>query len=53
MSNHGLYGPGGRSDCEPRPGDPDRRDWQGDTPDPATVTPAAEDAYVIDDRHCA
>ncbi|MFF8963220.1 hypothetical protein ACF1BK_10815 [Streptomyces globisporus] len=32
MSNHGMYGPGGRSDYEPRPGDPDRWDWQGDTP---------------------
>ncbi|MET8608658.1 hypothetical protein ABZV92_34495 [Streptomyces rubiginosohelvolus] len=32
MSNHGLYGLGGRSDCEPRPGDSDRWDWQGDTP---------------------
>ncbi|MFI6143408.1 hypothetical protein ACIBCC_35105 [Streptomyces griseus] len=32
MSNHGLYGPGGRSDYAPRPGAPDRWDWQGDTP---------------------
>ncbi|MFD3641523.1 hypothetical protein [Streptomyces griseus] len=32
MSNHGLHGPGGRSDYEPRPGAPDRWDWQGDTP---------------------
>ncbi|MFD4125259.1 hypothetical protein ACFXKK_04755 [Streptomyces globisporus] len=32
MSNHGAYGPGGRCDYEPRPGDPDRWDWQGDTP---------------------
>ncbi|MGW6291011.1 hypothetical protein [Streptomyces sp. NPDC055107] len=31
MSNHGVYGPGGRSDYEPRPGDPDRWDWSGDT----------------------
>ncbi|MEV5259904.1 hypothetical protein AB0L02_17840 [Streptomyces anulatus] len=32
MSNHGVYGPGGRSDYEPRPGDPDRWNWAGDTP---------------------
>ncbi|MGV0101004.1 hypothetical protein [Streptomyces californicus] len=31
MSDHGVYGPGGRSDYTPRPGDPDRWDWQGDT----------------------
>lgn len=47
MSNHGAYGPGGRSDYEPRPGDPDRWDWAGDTPDPATVAPASVAPYVI------
>lgn len=46
-TDRGLYGPGGRSDYEPRPGDPDRWDWQGDTPDPATFTPAAVCPYVI------
>ncbi|MFJ8848422.1 hypothetical protein ACIRFF_36675 [Streptomyces cyaneofuscatus] len=30
ISPHSAYGTGGRSDYEPRPGDPDRWDWQGD-----------------------
>lgn len=28
----GAYGPGGRADYNPRPGDPDRWDWSGDVP---------------------
>ncbi|MFI6143684.1 hypothetical protein ACIBCC_36535 [Streptomyces griseus] len=29
MSNHGRFGPGGRSDYEARPDDPGRWDWTG------------------------
>lgn len=32
ISDHGVYGPGGRSDYEPRPGGPAQWGWQGDTP---------------------
>ncbi|MCX4734677.1 hypothetical protein [Streptomyces sp. NBC_01363] len=28
----GACGPGGRAEYEPRPGTPDRWDWQGDVP---------------------
>ncbi|MCW5249659.1 MULTISPECIES: hypothetical protein [unclassified Streptomyces] len=28
----GRYGPGGRAAYAPRPGDPGRFDWRGDTP---------------------
>ncbi|MFC8705807.1 hypothetical protein ACFUIV_26985 [Streptomyces anulatus] len=31
ISDHDVRGPGGRSEHEPRVGDPDRRDWAGDT----------------------
>ncbi|MEU4181046.1 hypothetical protein [Streptomyces sp. NPDC026589] len=32
ITNNGAYGPGVRSDYEPRPGDPGRWHWQGDMP---------------------
>ncbi|WP_331731360.1 hypothetical protein [Kitasatospora sp. NBC_01300] len=32
ITNNGRYGPGGRAEYEPRPGDPDRWDWVGDSP---------------------
>ncbi|MGW4817210.1 hypothetical protein ACWEPB_36970 [Kitasatospora cineracea] len=32
ITNLGHYGPGGRAHYEPRPGDPARWDWEGDTP---------------------
>ncbi|MFI1524004.1 hypothetical protein [Kitasatospora cineracea] len=31
ITNLGRYGGGGRAHYEPRPGDPDRWDWAGDT----------------------
>ncbi|MFJ2438817.1 hypothetical protein ACIOWM_37000 [Streptomyces anulatus] len=31
MSDHGVYGPGGRSDYVPSDSDPDRWAWNGDT----------------------
>ncbi|MGW4805827.1 hypothetical protein [Kitasatospora sp. NPDC004272] len=31
ITNQGHYGPGGRAHYEPRPGDPLRWDWEGDT----------------------
>lgn len=32
ITPHGLHGPGGRAHYEPRPADPDRFHWTGDTP---------------------
>ncbi|MEV5204386.1 hypothetical protein [Streptomyces sp. NPDC053720] len=32
ITENGLHGPGGRADYEPRPGTPDKWDWQGDYP---------------------
>ncbi|MFW3477150.1 hypothetical protein ACN24M_39455 [Streptomyces microflavus] len=32
MSDHGVYGPGGRADYEPRSGCATRWDWRGDVP---------------------
>ncbi|MFJ2590862.1 hypothetical protein [Streptomyces sp. NPDC087538] len=32
ITEAGRYGPGGRADYVPRPGDPTRWDWNGDVP---------------------